>query len=151
MADAATQASADRRPVRLLRAAAIAGLLVAASIHLALAPAHLALSSALGLGFLATGLIQAAVAGALVIHLDRRAVLGAVIISTLALGAYAVDVTIGLPGMSHVAVHADVVGHGDVGHLSSGSGSLDAPAIGAKGAELLTLIAGVALYRRRSA
>jgi hypothetical protein len=94
--------------VRLGLAALLA---VAAVIHLLLTPEHLGESPLLGLGFLAAGLAQLALAAVLVLHRLRRVddlVLAAVVAVDVALVAlYAYAVLVGLPfgggGEEHAA------------------------------------------------
>jgi hypothetical protein len=76
-------------------------LLVAGSIHLVLAPEHLADSTVLGIGFLAVGIIQVVVAPLLLIDPNRRFLSVALAISALSALALLAAVTLGLPFVGH--------------------------------------------------
>lgn len=129
---------------RSLRGLVIAGLVVAGATHMWLAPGHLAVSPALGIGFIVTGLSQASVAGLLIGRPTSIAIGAAVGLSIVALALYVVDVTVGLPGVSHVAVAAAAHGE-ELRHLSP---PVDVTALIAKGAELATVVGGLALLAR---
>lgn len=73
-------------------------------VHLALAPAHLAASTADGAGFLATGAVQLLVAVLVVARPGRRASALAALVSVVALGAWIVSRTAGLPYGAHEGV-----------------------------------------------
>lgn len=89
--------------------AALAALVAGAGlIHVAMAPPHLASSAADGVGFLAAGCVQLAVAVLVVARPSRRtsALVGAV--SAIALGAWVVSRTVGLPYGEHAGTAEDV-------------------------------------------
>ncbi|MDP8904093.1 MAG: hypothetical protein M3N29_02040 [Chloroflexota bacterium] len=138
--------------ITILRAAVVVGLVLAGVIHLWLGPGHLTVSPILGVGFLATGLAQAILAGVLLRRRSRAALVGAIIVSAFGLVAYAVDVTVGLPGASHGALHADAAGaagHGEAIHAGEAASlTVDPGAVAAKLGEAVTLVAALLLYRR---
>lgn len=111
-------------------------LLAAAVIHLILTPEHLGVSTVLGLGFLAAGLAQSALAGLSVGASERLQplVMHAVIVVNIALiGIYLYAVLVGLP------IEA---GHTDDGGLSIGAGE----AVDVKGAvDVIAEVAAVAI------
>ncbi|HEX7134729.1 MAG TPA: hypothetical protein VF228_19295 [Iamia sp.] len=96
-APAATRAAADDQALGALLAGA--GL-----VHVAMAPAHLAASTSDGVGFLVAGAVQLVVAVLVVARPSRGTSALAAGVSAIALGAWAVSRTAGLPYGAHEGV-----------------------------------------------
>jgi hypothetical protein len=125
------------------RAFLVAGLVVAAAIHLLLTPDHFAESTLMGAGFLSSAVAEFGLAAAVVVK-PRRMVYFAVIgVASALIALYGYNVMIGLPfseasaatHLSESAVHSDnahhstpadhgseheVVGHAEGAHHSGG-------------------------------
>src|SRR5688572_1750106 len=106
---AAREGGGDRAPLGTSEAgpadAALAALLAGAGlVHVAMAPAHLTSSAADGVGFLVVGVVQLLVA-ILVVARPSRGTYGiAAVVSAVALGAWLVSRTVGLPYGAHEGV-----------------------------------------------
>ncbi len=127
----------------LLRLLLSASLIIAADLHLVRTPQHLDEALLLGVGFLAAGLVQLALAVYVVVRHDDRPIglLVAVTIALIAIYGYAVFV--GLPFDS---------GHSDVGtglHLGSGE-PVTATGLVDVVAEIATVALALAAYPRAS-
>ena len=142
-----SRATAVTMPL-LLRAVTVLGLVTAGAIHLALAPGHLALSPALAIGFLAAGSTQVALAVALTRHPARRLLIVATVASALFIAVYAYDVTVGLPMVSHSALHSESQSHASDATAHHAAAAIDPAALVAKSAEAITLVSGGALLAR---
>jgi hypothetical protein len=106
---AAREGEGDRAPLGPSKAgpadAALAALLAGAGlVHVAMAPAHLTSSAADGVGFLVVGVVQLLVAVLVVARPSRGAYGIAAAVSAVALGAWLVSRTVGLPYGAHEGV-----------------------------------------------
>ncbi len=88
----------ERRPLDWFVAALLAG---AGAIHLAMAPTHVGLDTAEGVGFLAAGWVQLALAAAVLVRPSKPVLLAVAGTSAAFLAVWVVSRTVGLPIGSH--------------------------------------------------
>ncbi|GAA2741468.1 hypothetical protein GCM10009868_07680 [Terrabacter aerolatus] len=125
---------------RLVLAAAT---FVAGWMHLVLTPEHLGESTVLGLGFLAAGVAQVALAVLCLVRRSENALSALVVLDVALLAVWAYAVLVGLPigdvGHDHVEAGGLVLGHGE---------PVDLAAAITKVAELTSLGTALVLMRR---
>jgi hypothetical protein len=139
-------------PARAMRRATVvrvglaAATFVAAWMHLVLTPEHLGESTLLGLGFLAAGLVQLALAAVVVERPSERALSLLVVVNVALLAIWAYAVLVGLPladgGHDSGEAAGLVIGHGE---------PIDLAAAITKAAELASLLLAVLLLHRPGA
>ncbi|MHB8588413.1 MAG: hypothetical protein ACYDA0_06125 [Candidatus Dormibacteraceae bacterium] len=144
LAVVAIPASAPRVPAGLWPRVMLAGALFTSGwIHLALAPEHLGQATILGLGFLAAGLAQIALAGLLIVRPSNLAYYAVVGLNVTLIVLYAVAVLKGLPfGGDHDHASGLVLGAGE---------PVDLQGAVSKIVELFSLAAALVLVGRRDA
>ena len=122
----------------------VAVLLGAAGIaHLYLAPEHLAESTLVGVGFIAAGIVQLALAALVLLRPDRGVLWAVIAVSAVLIIFYAWNVLLGLP-----IVGPDAAQHAHEGGLVIGLGErIDAAGALTKAAELLTIVGAALLLR----
>lgn len=142
LAVVAIPASAPRVPAGLWPRVMLAGALFTSGwIHLALAPEHLGQAAMLGLGFLAAGLAQIALAGLVIVRPSNLACYAVVGLNATLIALYAVAVLKGLPfGGDHDHASGLVLGAGE---------PVDLQGAVSKIVELFSLAAALALLGRR--
>lgn len=142
LAVVAIPASAPRVPAGLWPRVMLAGALFTSGwIHLALAPEHLGQAAMLGLGFLAAGLAQIALAGLVIVRPSNLAYYAVVGLNATLIALYAVAVLKGLPfGGDHDHASGLVLGAGE---------PVDLQGAVSKIVELFSLAAALVLLGRR--